>query len=464
MSKKFKTLSKVNGLWLKNPKWWSHYQRYNFADIASLENFKIRPFDDYRPSNDSPLPDDSLIQDDSATANRSTPAAYTRSPDNASPPHQNPSYQRSRAFRPRDRKEYDHLRKLSKNPHATLDEYGKIIIYLGKTHFIWIYPAQSLTTRRRSFHRGMDRAVVLSRSNYTSLTENRIPAEKQFFRIYSKRKVFLCRYSACRMHDLPLAFDSPEVHIGGVSLLTSGNSWRIRPKNRFGQTVCTRQHRTPINVELTTIEGVKVTSLRQTLFDVLVHFKEPEFIVPGDVLVRKLMGVADGNRNFSPRRWRNFRRRFIRFARTRRERFSMKMLLSRLDLLSPLSESPLESLIRYFCRAARLPDPVLQHKVAYSSLTNLPLSINLKVKKRDLKRYFVDLAWPDYGVAIEVDGFSKYRHESDLRREKIRENTISLEFPHLKRMTPEVLRSWEMFARLIAGAFSGRVFRGNLRE
>ncbi len=78
--------------------------------------------------------------------------------------------------------------------------------------------------------------------------------------------------------------------------------------------------------------------------------------------------------------------------------------------VDPAAESPGESVSRAHLVAAGLPRP----------------RVGLPVSGDDGRHYFADLAWPQFGVLGEVDGYGKYRSDAwdTFRREKRREDSL----------------------------------------
>ncbi|SDN17567.1 hypothetical protein SAMN05216355_10159 [Actinomyces ruminicola] len=75
-------------------------------------------------------------------------------------------------------------------------------------------------------------------------------------------------------------------------------------------------------------------------------------------------------------------------------------------IADPRAESPGESVLRGVVHAVGLPAPEVQERWADDG---------------EMTEYFLDLAWPEYRLALEFDGYGKYRSAEDLRNEKHRE-------------------------------------------
>lgn len=94
------------------------------------------------------------------------------------------------------------------------------------------------------------------------------------------------------------------------------------------------------------------------------------------------------------------------------------------ELMSPLAESPLESLTRLLIVDAGLPPPHLQVWVHAAR-----------------RRYRADGLWPDRGVVLEADGLLKYASPSDLREEKLRQEDLERAGYRVVRVTWEDVTS-----------------------
>lgn len=77
------------------------------------------------------------------------------------------------------------------------------------------------------------------------------------------------------------------------------------------------------------------------------------------------------------------------------------------DLADPASESALESWSRALMIKAKLPAPMLQHRLRFKGTS-----------------YFADFCWPDEGLIGEADGLSKYDGNASIASEKHRQEAL----------------------------------------
>lgn len=323
------------------------------------------------------------------------------------------------------RQAFNKLRTLSKDPRMTA-EHGYVVLHLNKGCFVRLPTDDNIYSLREKYLKALSTTIVKpGRSN------------------------FLCHASACRVYHAPLLTDDLVIHTSDSQSPEAKTYRPIRLNDPWSPTTQVKRKAYKANTEVVSVNGIRTTSRRQTLFDVLAYFPDPDFISPGDALLRQLIGLRPGER-WAPNTWiKEFEEGFTQFVDTRTGRFSRQRVLSRLKLLNPLSESPLESLTRFYCHTIGMPTPKLQHEIVYSKTTNQPLMQGDYFGKHPRGSYFVDLAWPEYGVAIEVDGIAKYESADALRAEKFREATIRMVFPRLIRLTAKTLRDWDAFTQLM---------------
>jgi very-short-patch-repair endonuclease len=144
--------------------------------------------------------------------------------------------------------------------------------------------------------------------------------------------------------------------------------------------------------DLDLVNGVLLTIPVRTLYDCARWLRPPERIVVADALAHDGLVTAD-----ELSAYRNSHRGIRHVTRVDEV----------LRMLEPLSESPMESRLRYLLVAAGLPRPTAQHVV------------------RDAAGNFVarlDLAYPGCRLAIEYDGAFHWeqRREDDRRRDGVR--------------------------------------------
>ena len=195
-----------------------------------------------------------------------------------------------------------------------------------------------------------------------------------------------------------------------------------------------RRRRVPDD-QRTTRMGIPVTTIARTLADCLVDLPGPDAFVVGDALLRT--GCQYDRR------------------RPERSRFSLEVLLEDtaeilramagrrgvararklLSLLSPASESPGESLTRYWLLRLGAPEPQLQIRVDDRGET-----------------WYLDLGWLVAMVEVEYDGEGKYALSGDaLFREKQRQDRLAALGWRTLRVTKRDLKNpHDLFARVLA--------------
>ena len=196
-----------------------------------------------------------------------------------------------------------------------------------------------------------------------------------------------------------------------------------------------RRRRCVPDDQRTTRMGIPVTTIARTLADCLVDLPGPDAFVVGDALLRA--GCQYDRRH------------------PERSRFSLETLLEDtaeilqtmagcrgiararklLPLLSPASESPGESLTRYWLLRLGMPKPQLQ----------------IKVEDRG-ETWYLDLGWLVVMVEVEYDGEGKYALSGDaLFREKQRQDRLAALGWRTLRVTKRDLKNpHDLFARVLA--------------
>ena len=175
--------------------------------------------------------------------------------------------------------------------------------------------------------------------------------------------------------------DDLDVHVG----FAEGE--RIR--NRPGIVVC---QETLDDEDIVVIDGLRVTSPIRTAFDCLRWLRHPEGVVVADALAHLgLASVAELRLYFASKK------------RLRNLRIGERLV----DLIEPLTESPMETRMRMALIDGGLPRPKPQHEVHRS--------VGGFVGR-------LDLAYPEATVGVEYDGADhwKQRREDDRRRAAIR--------------------------------------------
>ncbi len=155
-------------------------------------------------------------------------------------------------------------------------------------------------------------------------------------------------------------------------------------------------------------DGARVTSLLRTAFDCACDEPPHNALAIADAALRLFSGSTRTRPEEALRqasRAREAWQHMIEHAGRRKGVTTARAILAR---ASPLSESQLESTIRWFIAWLGLPPPVLQYRIDTRSGS-----------------YWVDMCWPSLRLIIEIDGRSKYDEPSSFWRESDRQEDIS---------------------------------------
>jgi very-short-patch-repair endonuclease len=192
----------------------------------------------------------------------------------------------------------------------------------------------------------------------------------------------LCGPTAAWVHGADVRrLDDFDVHVG----FRRGE--RIR--NRPGIVVC---QETLDDEDIVVVDGLRLTSPTRTAFDCLRWLRYPEGVVVADSLSHLGLVTVDDLRIY-----------FSSKKRLRNLRIGERMV----DLIEPLTESPMETRMRIALIDGGLPRPQPQHEVH-------------RVSGGFVGR--LDLAYPEAKLGVEYDGADhwKQRREDDRRRAAIR--------------------------------------------
>ncbi len=175
--------------------------------------------------------------------------------------------------------------------------------------------------------------------------------------------------------------DDLDVHVG----FAKGERIRRRP----GIEVC---QETLDDADIIVIDGVRLTNPVRTVFDCLRWLRMPEGLVVADALTHLGLLTVDELRTY--------------FAAKRRLR-NLRVGERLVDLIEPLTESPMETRTRTALITGGLPRPEPQHEVHRADGDFVGR---------------LDLAYPEAKLGVEYDGADhwKQRREDDRRRAAIR--------------------------------------------
>lgn len=196
-----------------------------------------------------------------------------------------------------------------------------------------------------------------------------------------------------------------------ASHFTALAMWAYRGFDDFPLEVCVPLERRPripgvrvhrsgtlAPADLREIDGVPVISAARTLVDTSARFD--------DVALGKLVDDGLRRRVLSLSALHALHRRLPTIAPGRSPARLQRILRPRTSGFHP-GDSELESRVLRAILGAGLPTPVRQHRVEVGDRT-----------------YFLDLAYPDLKVAIEVDGFDYHRDRGAFDRDRMRQNDL----------------------------------------
>ncbi len=170
-----------------------------------------------------------------------------------------------------------------------------------------------------------------------------------------------------------------------------------------------RQHRPDMRPEeIATVDGLRVTTLRRTVVDCLLHEKASVSLLAAVSAARHDGGVANRWHASGLQRAREFlsgvREDLLRLPPSRPGRRRALVVLASAD---PLLESAGEAMCLVFARAIGLPQPQIQTQFRVNGAT-----------------YYGDLWWDLFGLLLEFDGLTKYGAAAPLIAEKTREDDL----------------------------------------
>lgn len=304
---------------------------------------------------------------------------------------------------------------------------GMVTLSLGRGYYAKLQPNVDVWYQQEQLLRLIDTSVYL----------------------HKRKQAILCRDSACRALGVKLLFQNSQVDLLHGHK-TDYRASSIQVKGTIRETVKVYKHKQPPLVDTASVEGVTVTSALGTLLDVLAYASSPDYVVSGDQLLRKILGLESYDRDVPHWRWDRFRSEFEKLLESRKRHCDRRLVERRLRTLSPLSESPLESLSRFMLHEAGLKYPECQYPIWYSRTDGRILDNLTEDNYYDAATLFIDMAWPQFGLAVEIDGISKYSGAGSIREEKDRENLVRLQFPRLLRLTSKSLENWDSFVALVS--------------
>jgi hypothetical protein len=157
-----------------------------------------------------------------------------------------------------------------------------------------------------------------------------------------------------------------------------------------------------------TVSERLVTDLVTTAVDVAWQLPSPEALIVLDAVARRLAGTTERHALRSPKLAQRVRAEMLAPLSEQPRRPGTTRIVRSLTWANPAADSPPESYIRGHILSAGKRAP----------------SVNPPLTGASGKTYWVDLYWPDSGLAIEIDGKIKYRDPGVLYREKLRHDDL----------------------------------------
>ncbi|WP_198153946.1 endonuclease domain-containing protein [Catenuloplanes japonicus] len=199
---------------------------------------------------------------------------------------------------------------------------------------------------------------------------------------------------------------------------------RMRAQDRL----VVRHQRLPPE-DVTSFAGLPVTSPARTAFDLGRQPDRRQAIIALDAMLHRKL-VKQG--------------RLADFAGGREGRPGVALFTARLAETEPLTESPMETLLRLLIIHAGLPRPIAQHDVT---------------SKAGLWLARVDLAYPELCIAIEYEG-DHHRDRDTFRQDIVRKRRLEQAGWLVLRFTADdIFRTPAGTARTVAAARSHRLAR-----
>ncbi|UDY38112.1 hypothetical protein [Dermatobacter hominis] len=148
------------------------------------------------------------------------------------------------------------------------------------------------------------------------------------------------------------------------------------------------------------LDGIPVTSVTRTLIDMGRYVGAHRLGSMLDDAVRRKLTTYERVHD-----------RFRELARPGRNGIGrMRAVLEDRPCGAPAPGSDFETMVLRLLRQARLPEPVLQHRVQCDDL-----------------HFLLDLAWPDHMLAVECEGHAYHQTPTQLAWDEMRKNRLQLE-------------------------------------
>lgn len=252
--------------------------------------------------------------------------------------------------------------------------------------------------------------------------------------------------SAAALHNIPCKATSPDVHL----LIDRGCRKRLAlPRIDVGNTHLPAaqiiRHEWVVAPEVEDVEGVLVTSVRQTILDMLRLTPPADGVTFGCMALRKLVGFDRNNPEVAMERAKSIKAGILKrlkdeYPHDRRFRQAIRLLA----LLTPAVDSVFEATMVWVCHLAGLPAATLQYKLRTARTTR-----------------YLDAYYPAVGLVLEFDGLCKlgFSFEQELRerrRQQVRDleleacglRVVHVQWAELEELGELVSRLKQMFVRL----------------
>lgn len=207
-----------------------------------------------------------------------------------------------------------------------------------------------------------------------------------------------------------------------------------------------RRHRDLADDETTMVSGLRVTTLKRTMLDCALDLPVRESVCVLDGGMRALCAPSRRLGACLGRDPEELREELTARLASMGSRRGVRRARAALALMSPWSESPGESVLRWIVAAGALPSPTEQEHVH---------------DVRSGTHAYLDLAWPDAMLGVEFDGYAKYTSRADLRAEKAREMVLRRHGWRVLRVEWRELRDPDAVLRRLRAALGGE---GRLRR
>ncbi|MDO5729526.1 MAG: hypothetical protein Q4P71_07890 [Actinomycetaceae bacterium] len=237
--------------------------------------------------------------------------------------------------------------------------------------------------------------------------------------------------SACLVYGIPIMDPSPHVNLIVRTKHTRrptviGAHLNLVPPSRVH-----RRNRDLPDEAFTQVGGEAVLAPEYLIIDQLSRPSLDRAIVNADAAFAHFCRASNFQRERTINWFRQMIKQIKQIVESGKIRHCRRRILRRLRYVSPLSQSPAETLLRIAMIRAGLPNPVEQFPFHAGRSTG-----------------FVDFAWPDFGIGFEMDGKLKYTSPDVLVAERVREQDARRILPQFFRWMWDDLSDRQLTKRL----------------